>query len=124
LLLDASGPGGEIYISTSNTNRWLFSGTYNSLGAGILLPEASAVYNIGDPTKQVNNYYGVSNYLSGLLNVSGSATISGSLRSLTSVFFPGLTQSPQTSVVLIDASTGQLYYTASAALIPATASYA
>jgi hypothetical protein len=124
MLLDASGPGGEIYIGTSNVNRWIFSGTYNSLGAGHILPVASATYNIGDPTKQINNYYGVSNYLSGLLNVTGSATISGSLRSLTSVFLPGLTQSPQASVVLVDSSTGQLYYTASSALISTSASYA
>jgi hypothetical protein len=58
------------------------------------------------------------------INAGYKADIFGSLRVTSSVLFPGLTQSPQTNVVLINSSTGQLYYTASSAIIPSTAASA
>ena len=78
MLLSAFGPGGQIHLGTSSTNRWYITGTYNSLGAGHFLPVGDGLYNIGDPTAKVNNYYGVRNYISNLLVVSGSAVITGS----------------------------------------------
>jgi hypothetical protein len=78
MLLDAPNPGGEIYIGTSGANRWTFSGNYNSLGTGHILPAGDSLYNIGHITSKVANYYGVNSYLSSLLSVTGSAIISGS----------------------------------------------
>lgn len=51
------------------------------------------------------------------LRVVGSTEISGSLTTTGSILFPGLTESSQSSVVLIDTTTGQLYYTASSAIV-------
>jgi hypothetical protein len=79
MLLDASGPGGEIYFGTSNVNRWLISGTYNVSGSGHIFPIGDALYDIGNPTAKVANYYGARNYISNLLSVTGSALISGSV---------------------------------------------
>jgi hypothetical protein len=79
MILDASGPGGEMYFNTSNVSRWILSGTYNSLGAGHLIPVADALYNVGDITRRISNYYGVRSYISSLLSVTGSAIISGSV---------------------------------------------
>jgi hypothetical protein len=78
MLIDAPNPGGEIYIGTSGANRWTFSGNYNALGTGHILPAGDSLYNIGHITSKVANYYGVNSYLSNLLNVTGSVIISGS----------------------------------------------
>ena len=78
LLLDASGPGGELYFGTSDANRWLISSTYNVSGSGHIFPIGDALYDIGNPTAKVANYYGVRSYISNLLSVTGSVLISGS----------------------------------------------
>jgi len=45
-----------------------------------------------------------------------SASFSSSLTVTKSVYFPGLTTTPQSNVVIIDTTNGQLYYTASSAI--------
>jgi len=45
-----------------------------------------------------------------------SASFSSSLTVTKSVYFPGLTTSPQSNIVIIDTASGQLYYTASNAI--------
>jgi hypothetical protein len=85
MLLDASGPGGEMYFGTSNVNRWLISGTYNASGSGHIFPIGDSLYDIGNPTAKVANYYGVRSYISNLLSVTGSVNSTGSF-SHTGVF--------------------------------------
>jgi hypothetical protein len=51
------------------------------------------------------------------ITLSGSFTLTGSLSTTGSVNFSGLTTSSQSNVVVIDSSTGQLYYTASSAFV-------
>lgn len=77
--ISAGGPGGEMYLVTSDVIRWTITGTYNALNAGHLIPGGDSLYNIGDPTAKVANYYGVRSYISNLLSVTGSASITGSL---------------------------------------------
>ena len=79
MLLDASGPGGEMYFGTSDANRWLISGTYNVSGSGHIFPIGDGLYDIGNRTSRVSNYYGVRSYISNLLSVTGSADISASV---------------------------------------------
>lgn len=78
-ILSATGPGGEMYFGTSGTNRWLISGTYNASGSGHIFPIGDNLYNIGNPTAKVANYYGVRSYISNLLVVTGSTILSGSV---------------------------------------------
>jgi hypothetical protein len=85
MILDASGPGGEMYFGTSNANRWLISGTYNASGSGHIFPIGDNLYDIGNPTAKVANYYGVRSYISNLLSVTGSVNSTGSF-SHTGVF--------------------------------------
>jgi len=77
--LMGGGAGGQLYLGTGGTNRWYITGTFNALGSGHFLPVGDNLYNIGDPTARVANYYGVGSYISNLLNVTGSANISGSV---------------------------------------------
>jgi hypothetical protein len=58
------------------------------------------------------------------LDVSGSGRYTNGLTASGSIFFSSLTQVPQNNVVLINNTTGQLYYTASSALSPLTSSFA
>jgi len=103
MILDASGPGGEIYFGTSNVNRWLISGTYNASGSGHIFPIGDGLYDIGNPSAKVANYYGLRSYISNLLSVTGSVLISGSST---------ITGSLRVS----DGITGSLFGTASFAL--------
>ena len=103
MLLDASGPGAQIHFGTSDANRWLISGTYNVSGSGHIFPVGDSLYDIGNPSAKVANYYGLRSYISNLLSVTGSVLISGSST---------ITGSLRVS----DGITGSLFGTASFAL--------
>ena len=90
MILDASGAGGEIYFGTSNANRWLIAGSYNVSGSGHIFPIGDNLYDIGNRTARVANYYGVRSYISNLLVVTGSANITGSITSSGDIV-PGIT---------------------------------
>ena len=137
-------------IGTSNTavgNQALLSNTSgsNNVGVGANAGQFNTTGNsnifIGtnsgptSPSSESNrtwigNDNTVSTWLGGSLligtknNSIYSADIFGSLRVTSSVLFPGLTQVSQNNVVLIDTTTGQLYYTASSGLVPSTAATA
>jgi hypothetical protein len=96
-----------------------------NVGVGLLSPTAKlhvsgttgGIFEV-DGANAVNALYINSSGNVGLGTVSPvhKLDISGSARITSSIFLPGLTIVPQTNIVTINTTTGQLYYTASSAI--------
>jgi len=87
---------------------------------GIIFATGSYSTTSGNPfSGSANGRIGIN-----VVNPQYTLDVSGSLKVTSSVLFSGLTQVAQNNVVLVDISTGQLYYTASSGLVPTTAATA
>ncbi len=104
VILDASSATLEISSGLIKTT----SGASNI--KGLKLDFNNNVYSLGD-TDDLNTLTKIK-----VDESSQSVIITGSLTTTGSVFFPFLIEQSQNNVVLIDTSTGQLYYTASSAI--------
>lgn len=94
-----------------NSVNWLSRTLHNTSGVSIL--NWSSGINITGSTR-------ISGSLSvtGPTSTSGSLSVTGSTNMSGSVFIRSLTTSSQNNIVTIDSTTGQLYYTSSASIIP------
>ena len=114
-------------VATTGSNTFTGVNVFNNLEANdIISPIIYTGYIEEDPIQQQGITYVANSNLphkflgnvaiTGSVNVLGSQTVNGNLTVTSSLFVPATTQQNLNNVVVIDTGTGQLYYTASAAL--------
>jgi hypothetical protein len=111
-ILSASGPGGEMYFETSNSQRWILSGSYNVLGAGHLLPSSDNLYTIGATSTRISAIYSYKGFYSTNVQIGGSTEYASSLLSMDSTtkgFLPPRMTAAQKNAIA-SPSTGLVIY--------------
>jgi hypothetical protein len=111
-MLSASGPGGEIYLETSDAQRWILSGSYNVLGAGHLLPSSDNLYTLGASSRRISVIYSYKGFYSTNIQIGGTTEYASSLLSMDSTtkgFLPPRMTAAQKNAIA-SPSTGLVIY--------------
>jgi hypothetical protein len=111
-IISASGPGGEMYFETSNSQRWILSGSYNVLGAGHLLPSSDNLYSIGASSTRISSIYSYKGFYSTNVQIGGNTEYSSSLLSMDSTtkgFLPPRMTTVQRDAIASPATGLQIY---------------